>query len=113
MEMLRTAKADLCFGHLEIKGIEMQNGVINEYGLAKSDFSRFEKVVSGHFHKHTDDGQIFYCGAQYEMTWSDYKDPKAFHVFDTETREMTRISNPLTIHKNCLLYTSPSPRDRG
>ena len=73
MEMLRTAKADLCFGHLEIKGIEMQNGVINEHGLAKSDFNRFEKVVSGHFHKHTDDGQIFYCGAQYEMTWSDYK----------------------------------------
>ena len=69
MEMLRTAKADLCFGHLEIKGIEMQNGVINEHGLAKSDFNRFEKVVSGHFHKHTDDGQIFYCGAQYEMTW--------------------------------------------
>ena len=102
MEMLRTAKADLCFGHLEIKGIEMQNGVINEHGLAKSDFNRFEKVVSGHFHKHTDDGQIFYCGAQYEMTWSDYKDPKAFHVFDTETREMTRISNPLTIHKKII-----------
>ena len=102
MNMLNTAKADLCFGHLEIKGIEMQNGVINEYGLAKSDFSRFEKVVSGHFHKHTDDGQIFYCGAQYEMTWSDYKDPKAFHVFDTETREMTRISNPFTIHKKII-----------
>jgi hypothetical protein len=102
MEMLRTAKADLCFGHLEIKGIEMQNGVINEHGLAKSDFNRFEKVVSGHFHKHTDDGQIFYCGAQYEMTWSDYKDPKAFHVFDTETREMTRVSNPLTIHKKII-----------
>ena len=102
MNMLNTAKADLCFGHLEIKGIEMQNGVINEYGLAKSDFSRFEKVVSGHFHKHTDDGQIFYCGAQYEMTWSAYKDPKAFHVFDTETREMTRISNPFTIHKKII-----------
>ena len=100
MNMLNTAKADLCFGHLEIKGIEMQNGVINEYGLAKSDFSRFEKVVSGHFHKHTDDGQIFYCGAQYEMTWSDYKDPKAFHVFDTETLKTTFYRNPFdTFHK--------------
>ena len=102
MHMLNTAKADLCFGHLEIKGIEMQNGVINEHGNDKADFNRFEKVVSGHFHKHTDDGQIFYCGAQYEMTWSDYQDPKAFHVFDTETREMTRISNPLTIHKKII-----------
>ena len=99
IQMLNTAKADLCFGHLEIKGIEMQNGVINEHGNDKADFNRFERVVSGHFHKHTDDGQIFYCGAQYEMTWSDYQDPKGFHIFDTETREMERIWNPLTIHK--------------
>ena len=103
MQMLNTAKAEIVMGHLEIKGIEMQNGVINEHGNSKSDFSRFERVISGHFHKHTDDGQIMYCGAQYEMTWSDYKDPKGFHIFDTETREMTRIRNPYTIHKK-LIY---------
>ena len=102
MEMLRTAKTDILMGHLEIKGVEMQNGIINEYGNAKSDFSRFERVISGHFHKHTDDGQIFYCGAQYEMTWSDYKDPKAFTIFDTETREITKVSNPNTIHKKII-----------
>ena len=103
IEAIQTAKADLCFGHLEIKGIEMQNGVINEHGLEKADFKRFDRVVSGHFHKHTDDGQIYYCGAQYEQTWSDYNDPKGFHIFDTETREITRIINPRTIHKK-LIY---------
>ena len=92
MNMLQTAKAEIVMGHLEIKGVEMQNGVINEHGLAKSDFSRYDRVISGHFHKHTDDGQIFYCGAQYEMTWSDYQDPKGFHIFDTETREITKIT---------------------
>ena len=102
IEAIQTAKADLCFGHLEIKGIEMQNGVINEHGLNKTDFSRFDRVVSGHFHKHTDDGHIYYCGAQYEQTWSDYKDPKGFHIFDTETREITRIINPRTIHKKII-----------
>ena len=80
----------------------MQNGVINDHGLAKSDFSRFDRVVSGHFHKNTDDGQIYYCGAQYEMTWSDYQDPKGFHVFDTETREIERIWNTYTIHKKII-----------
>ena len=102
MNMLQTAKAEIVMGHLEIKGVEMQNGVINEHGLAKSDFSRYDRVISGYFHKHTDDGQIFYCGAQYEMTWSDYQDPKGFHIFDTETRELTRISNPLSIHKKII-----------
>jgi len=100
--MIRTANAPIVFGHLEIKGIEMQNGVINQYGNDKSEFKRFEKVVSGHFHKHTDDGQIYYCGAQYEQTWSDYKDQKGFHIFDTETRELERIVNPRTIHKKII-----------
>ena len=100
--MIQTAKADLVFGHLEVKGIEMQNGVINEYGHDKKEFARFEKVVSGHFHKHTDDGHIYYCGAQYEQTWSDYKDQKGFHIFDTETRELERIINPRTIHKKII-----------
>ena len=91
--------SEICMGHLEIKGFEMQKGIVNEQGLEKSQFKRFEKVISGHFHKKSDDGHIYYLGAQYEQTWSDYKDPKGFHIFDTETRELERISNPLRIHK--------------
>ena len=91
--------SEICMGHLEIKGFEMQKGIVNEQGLERSQFKRFEKVISGHFHKKSDDGHIYYLGAQYEQTWSDYKDPKGFHIFDTETRELERISNPLRIHK--------------
>jgi predicted phosphodiesterase len=91
--------SEICMGHLEIKGFEMQKGIVNEQGLERSQFKRFEKVISGHFHKKSDDGHIYYLGAQYEQTWSDYKDQKGFHIFDTETRELERISNPLRIHK--------------
>src|SRR5210317_2028489 len=97
------ATADICFGHLEIKGFEMHKGVMNDHGLERDQFKRFEKVISGHFHKKSDDGHVYYLGSQYEMTWSDYKDPKGFHIFDTETRELTRVSNPLRIHKK-LIY---------
>jgi hypothetical protein len=90
-------------GHLEIKGFEMHKGHLNEQGLDKSLFKRFEKVISGHFHKKSDDGHIYYLGAPYEITWSDYKCPKGFHIFDTKTRELTRIPNPLRIHKK-LIY---------
>jgi len=91
--------AEICMGHLEVKGFEMHKGHINEHGYEKNIFKRFEKVLSGHFHKKSTDGQIYYLGTQYEMTWSDYHCPKGFHIFDTSTREIERIVNPLQIFR--------------
>ena len=93
------SNADICFGHLEIKGFEMHSGHMNEHGLEAGQFRRFEKVLSGHFHKKSDDGHVYYLGTQYEIMWSDYNCPKGFHIFDTETRELERIENPLKIFK--------------
>ena len=93
------SNADICFGHLEIKGFEMHSGHMNEHGLEAGQFKRFEKVISGHFHKKSDDGHVYYLGTQYEIMWSDYNCPKGFHIFDTQTRELERIENPLKIFK--------------
>ncbi|MDB4809640.1 metallophosphoesterase [bacterium] len=90
-------QATIAMGHLEVKGFEMHAGHINEHGLEKEQFTKFEKVISGHFHKKSDDGRIFYLGCQYQMTWSDYGETKGFHIFDTETREITKIDNPLSM----------------
>ena len=65
-------RATIAMGHLEVKGFEMHAGHINEHGLEKEQFTKFEKVISGHFHKKSDDGRIYYLGSQYQMTWSDY-----------------------------------------
>ena len=96
---INNTNATIAMGHLEVKGFEMHNGHYNEHGQEKAMFKRFEKVLSGHFHKKSDDGQIYYLGTQYEMTWSDYMCPKGFHIFDTQTRELTRIPNPIRMFK--------------
>jgi len=87
----------IAFGHLEVSGFEMHSGMMSQTGISKTIFNKFDMVMSGHFHKRSTDGHIYYLGCPYEMTWADYNDPKGFHVFDTETRELEFIPNERTI----------------
>jgi len=98
MKMLQTSDAQICMGHLELNGFEMQKGMVMDHGWDRQEFKRFDMVMSGHYHHKSDDGQIFYLGTPYEIYWNDWNDPKGFHVFDTEKRELERIVNPLTIY---------------
>lgn len=94
IEMIRNSSAHVLMGHLEIQGFEMQKGMLCEHGMNKEMFSSYESVFSGHFHHPSKIGNIVYLGAQYEMTWSDHGGRRGFHIFDTETRELTFIENP-------------------
>ena len=97
MRKIAMSDADICMGHLEINGFEMHKGHFSESGYPKEMFKKFDTVFSGHFHKKSDDGHIYYLGNTYQMTWSDDNCPKGFHIFDTETKELERIINPFTI----------------
>jgi predicted phosphodiesterase len=100
MKMIQETDAQVLFGHLELKGFEMYKGQPNDHGFDSSMFDKFDVVCSGHFHHKSSRGNIHYLGAPYEMTWSDYDDPRGFHVFDTKTRQLTFIQNPNKIfHK--------------
>lgn len=97
---INETKAQVMFGHLEIAGFEMYRGSIMEHGHSMALFDKFDQVFSGHFHHKSTQGNINYLGAPYEMTWSDYDDPRGFHIFDTDTRELTYIQNPFRLfHK--------------
>lgn len=96
---IQTASAQIAMGHLEIQGFEMFRGSVVSHGQDRSIFSRFDIVMSGHFHHRSSDGHIFYLGSHGEFTWSDYDDPRGFHVFDTATRSLTFIENPYRMFK--------------
>lgn len=100
MAFLKSTNAQVLFGHLELQGFEMYRGSYNDHGFDASLFDSFDVVCSGHFHHKSDKGNIHYLGAPYEITWSDYNDKRGFHIFDTETRELEYIENPLSMfHK--------------
>ena len=99
MEALSKSPAQIAMGHLEVSGFQMYRGQYSENGWDKELFRRFDTVFSGHFHHKSDDGQIYYLGTPYQIFWNDFDDPKGFHIFDTETRELERIINPHTLFK--------------
>jgi predicted phosphodiesterase len=110
MEMIAKTKAQIAFGHLEIKDFEMYRGMPSHEGMDPSILDKFEVVVSGHFHHMSKRGNILYAGTPYEMTWSDWDDPRGFHVFDTESREIQFVRNPLRMfHK--VFYDDSKPLD--
>lgn len=94
MNMVKETKAPIAIGHLELNGFEMYKGNINTHGDDPKLFDKFDLVLSGHFHTRSSSGNIHYLGTPVQYTWSDYNDPKGFHILDTETRELTFIENP-------------------
>ena len=97
---MKDSKAQICFGHFEIAGFEMDRGNVCESGIDKQSLSKYDVVLTGHFHHKSTDGNITYVGTPYEMTWADWNDPKGFHIFDTETREMNFVKNSFSMfHK--------------
>jgi len=96
-EFLDNCTADMVGAHLELAGFEMQKGIPCSDGMAHSLFSKFEAVLSGHFHTKSSIDNVYYLGSQMQFFWNDCDDRKYFHVLDTETRDMEAIENPITI----------------
>lgn len=96
-EIINSGKAQVMFGHLEIQGFEMYKNAPVHIGMDRKKFDALDIICSGHFHHRSTKGNITYLGCPYEMTWSDYNDTKGFHIYDTHTRELEFIPNPITM----------------
>lgn len=96
-KLLENPTATIAMGHLELAGYEMYAGITQEHGMSSDLFKNFKTVYSGHYHHKSTKGNITYLGASCEYNWSDYNDPRGFHIFDTETKQMKFYENPYTM----------------
>ena len=99
-ELIDGCESKVAMGHLEINGFKATRGHMMENGMDTSVFDKFDRVYSGHFHTRSTDGKIYYLGNPYEMYWNDVNDTRGFHIFDTNTLELTPINNPYKLFYN-------------
>lgn len=109
MEFIKNCKADWLAGHLELRGFDLMKGMPSADGMDHKIFSRFEKVLSGHYHTKSEKDNVLYFGSQMEFFANDAHDPKYFHVLDTESREITPVLNPNTLFEK--VYYDDSKND--
>ena len=94
---IANSKCPVVMGHLELSGFYANKNYKMEHGADKKAYEKFEKVYSGHFHHRNSIGNVEYLGNPYEIYWNDYGDERGFHLFETDTLEMTPINNPYTM----------------
>lgn len=91
-KMIEKSKANICFGHFEIKGARMESSVCTD-GLPVSMFKKFDLVLSGHFHSKGRYDNVQYVGTPYQMCWGDYGHDKGFYILDTKSLDLEFIQN--------------------
>ena len=107
VKLIEKTSCKCAMGHLELNGFRAHRGHVMEDGMGCELFEKFELVFSGHYHTRSNDGKIFYLGNPYEIYWNDVNDTRGFHIFDTETLEVTPINNPFQMFHNIYYEDTP------
>lgn len=99
VQYMHKSTAPICLGHFELRGFQLSKGVESHEGMECNALENYDHVYSGHFHTRSTNKNITYVGTPYELFWSDYDDPKGFHILDTKTMQVEFVENPLIMFR--------------
>lgn len=91
LDVIKNSTADILCAHLELKGFVIHPGVVSIEGMEPGTFEHFDSVFSGHYHIKSSKGNVHYLGTPYDLVWSDVFDKKFFHIFNSETSQLTPV----------------------
>ena len=90
---LADGKKNILFGHLDIQKFVMDGGFECKEGFNIGDFSQFDSVFTGHFHKHQIRDNVIYVGSPYQTRYSERFDEKGFIILETDDLSWKFITN--------------------
>ena len=78
-----------CIGHFEILGFDVSDGITATHGINPSIFAKFKRVLSGHYHRKSNKGNIHYLGTPVSLSFGEYNTMHGFHILDTKKDTLT------------------------
>lgn len=90
---------DYVFGHLELNDFAMYKNNMAKSGMNRNLFSRFERVISGHYHTISEIDNVLYVGTPYHLTWADFPDgnDRGFWIWDLDDNDVEIVRNETSL----------------
>jgi DNA repair exonuclease SbcCD nuclease subunit len=73
---------DVVFGHFDTVGLYNGKDLDTSLMMKQEDFGNHQVVLSGHYHKRSENGIVQYVGAFINQTFNDVGDTKGYHTID-------------------------------
>lgn len=100
-KIIKNSKVDVLFGHFELKGFDFGNGYICEKGLTGRSFSKFKRVISGHFHKYQQKGNLTYLGTPFSHSFGESNQDKYLGTYHVVKDHLELIPSGFPQHMTC------------
>jgi DNA repair exonuclease SbcCD nuclease subunit len=111
-EILESTPEDhVVFGHFEVTQFDFGNGHICEDGLTLEDFSRFKRVISGHFHKHQVTDNFTYLGTPFSHSFGEANQVKYIAEYEIIQDTLNLIQTTFPQHVSLKLDISTKTAD--
>jgi DNA repair exonuclease SbcCD nuclease subunit len=95
MKMVSDSESKYCCGHFEFDGFDLYKGNPAKGHFKHTEFKKFERVYSGHYHTSSHKDNVVYSGTPYELTWQDCDDAKSFIIHNESSYDVIRTNKTL------------------
>jgi DNA repair exonuclease SbcCD nuclease subunit len=100
-------KQNILIGHYEINGFKfVTSGMVCTHGLKQDLFSKFDLVLSGHFHVKQNQDNIHYLGTIMPLTRGELGESHGWHILDTENLELKFFENEISMFETFEINSS-------
>lgn len=86
------------FGHLEVRDFDFGNGHMCTTGIPLARLAQFKRVISGHFHKRQETGNLTYVGTPFSHSFGEANQIKFIALYDSNTNELKIAETPFPRH---------------